>query len=167
MNPFKILLVAVLAAALSASAEPVKLKVAAILDLQVGLSALDGYQKEVSQGKDPNGNELPPKILVGSYKLSAAAKWALADDLAAVNKAKATYDAAVLATVKAVSPDGTGEAIDKSPALKAKFSDEVRKLQDLEKELDLTLISRSELNLEANSNIPGTVLTWLAPILKK
>lgn len=167
MNRTKLLLLAVLSIALSASAEPVKLKVSAILDLHAGLSALDGYQKEIPQGRDQTGAERPSLVMPVGYKFNAATKWALAADLAEAAKAKAVYDAAVLATVKAVSPDGTGEAIDKSPALKARFSEEVRKLQELEKELNLTLVTREDLNLDANGNIPGTVLTWLSPILKK
>ncbi len=148
-------------------AEPVKLKVSAILELNEGLTALDGFQKEIPQGRDSNGNERPSLVMPVGYKFSAATKWAIADNQAVVKKARATYDAAVLATVKAVSPDGTGEAIDKSPTLKAKFSDEVRKLQELEQTIDLKLLTREDLNLEANPNIPGTVLTWLAPVLKK
>lgn len=160
-------LLAALAFASAAFAEPVKLKVSAILELHDGLTALDGFQKEIPQGRDQNGNERPSLVMPVGYKFPAATKWAIADDLAAVKKAKATYDAAVVATVKAVSPDGTGEAIDKSPTLKAKFSDEIRKLQDLEQTLDLKLITREDLNLEANANLPGSVLTWLGPILKK
>ena len=148
--------------ALPAPADTLKLKVSEILSLHDGLSALDGYQKEVPQGEGQ-----PSRIIAAGYKFSAKVKWAVADDLAAVAKVKAVYDAAVLATVKAVSPDGTGEAIDKSPALKARFSDEVRKLQELEKPVDLTLLTREDLNLDVNAGIPGTVLTWLAPILKK
>jgi hypothetical protein len=169
MNIYRlpVLLFAVVLSAASAFAEPVKLKVSAILELHAGLTALDGYQKEIPQGRDQNGAERPSLVMPVGYKFPPAAKWAIADDLAAVKRAKDTYDAAVLATVKAVSPDGTGESIDKSPVLKAKFSDEVRKLQDLEQTLDLKLLTREDLNLDANSNIPGTVLTWLSPILKK
>lgn len=159
-------LLAALAFATAAFADTVKLKVSTILELHEGLSALDGFQKEIPQGKDQNGNERPSLVMPVGYKFSAKAKWAIADNLAAVKKAKATYDAAVLATVKSVSPDGTGEAIDKSPVLKARFSDEVRKLQELEKPIELSLLTREDLNLEANSNIPGTVLTWISPIVK-
>lgn len=161
------LILAALAFVSPAFAEPVKLKVSAVLELHEGLAALDGYQKEIPQGRDQNGNERPSLVMPVGYKFGAAAKWAIADNLAVVKKAKATYDAAVVATVKSVSPDGTGEAIDKSPVLKAKFSDEVRKLQELEQTLDLKLLTREDLNLEANGNLPGTVLTWLSPILKK
>lgn len=160
-------LLAVLAFATAAFADPVKLKVSAILELHDGLAALDGFQKEVPQGKTPDGADRPSLVMPVGYKFNASTKWAIADDLAAVKKAKATYDAAVLATVKSVSPDGTGEAIDKSATLKAKFSDEVRKLQDLEQTLDLKLITREDLNLEANANLPSSVLAWLGPILKK
>lgn len=162
------LLLAVAFAAASALAEPVKLKVSAVLDLHAGLSALDGYQKEIPQGRDPQtGADRPSLVMPVGYKFSAETKWAIVADLAAAKKVKDVYDAAVLGVVKAVSPDGTGETIDKSPALKARFSDEVRKLQEHEETVDLRLIAGPDLNLDVNQNIPGTVLTWLAPAIRK
>lgn len=163
---FTILILA-LALAGALHAETVKLKVSEMLELNAALASLDGFDKEVPQGKDGNGVDLPAKIIRGGYKFSAKTAWALADNRAEALKAKANYDAAQLGIVKALSPDGTGEAIDKSPALQAKFSDEVRKLLDLQKDFSLTLISREDLNLDVNGMIPGTVLAKLAPILKK
>lgn len=155
--------------AASAFAENVKLTVAQALDLHAALSALDGYVKEIPQGKGQDGQDLPPKVIAGSYKFSARTKWAIADNLAALKRARETYDAAQLKTVKEISPDGTGDAIDKSPLLLAKFSDAIRLLRSLEVSggVELTLVSREDLNLDVNQNIPGSALTALAPMLKK
>lgn len=155
--------------AASALAENVKLKVGQVLALQAGLAALDGYVKEVPQGKGPDGQDLPPKIIAGSYKLTAKTKWAVADNLTALKRIVESYAAAEIKTIKEVSPDGTGEAIDKSPALLAKYSDEIRKLRDVDVPggVELILVTREDLNLDVNQNIPGSALTGLAPILKK
>lgn len=160
-------LIFALALACAAQAETVKLKVSEMLELNVALSTLDGFDKEVPQGKDGSGSDLPSKIIRGGYKFAAKTAWALADDRAEALRARATYDAAALGVVKALSPDGTPEAIDKNPALLAKYSDEIRKLLDLQRDFTLTLISRDELNLDVNTMIPGTVLAKLGPILKK
>jgi hypothetical protein len=160
-------LIFALALACAAQAETVKLKVSEMLELNAALASLDGFDKEVPQGRQPDGTDAPAKIIRGGYKFAAKAAWALADNRAEALRAKANYDAAALGIVKALSPDGTPEAIDKSPALVAKYSDEVRKLLDLQKEFTLTLISREDLNLDVNSMIPGTVLAKLGPILKK
>jgi hypothetical protein len=151
-----------LASAGALRAETLKLAVKDTLALNASLTALDGFDREISQGKD-----LPSKIIRGGYSFNAKTAWAIADDLAETKRAQENYDSARLAAIKEISPDGTGDAIDKSPALAAKFSEKMRAVLDLVKPINLTLISRDDLNLEVNKMIPGSVLAGLAPVIQK
>ena len=145
-----------------ARADTVKLKLSELVDLGQALASLDGFDKEVHQGKDQ-----PAKIIRGAYSFNAKTAWAIADDIAEVKRGLATFEEARKTVIKSISPDGTAEAIDKDKALGAKYSAEITKLLELEKPFTFTLISRDDLNIDVNNTMPASLLTRLAPIIKK
>lgn len=153
-----LLAVALLAAPL-AQAEKIALTVAQVAELAQGLAGLDGYVKTVGTGE-------ATKTVPAAYDFGPQTRWAIAENLAEAKRVLAIFDAAKSAVLKAVSPDGTGEAVDKDPKLSARFSADVRKLLDERKDLELSPIALADLRLETNA-IPGSVLANLRPIVRK
>lgn len=141
-----------------AAAEQVKLKYSQLVDLASALRSLDGYPKVIDQGKEP------AKVLTVPFDFRATARMAIARDLVAVVAALDAFETSRQKALQTASP-GAPEKVATSPELLAKFLELWNKEIGEPVTIDLALLSEESLNLEANTNITGTALAGLTPVI--
>ncbi len=112
----------------------------------------------IDQGKDP------AKLVKTPYDLKAATRIAIARNLVATQTALEAFEVSRQKALQTISP-GAPEKVQTNQELLAKFLDLWAKETAEPVTIDLALIHEDALNLDANPNIPGTVLAGLTPIL--
>jgi hypothetical protein len=120
--------------------------------LSQALSQLDGQKKIVDHGKD-----IPAEVVVVPYEFSGPVRFALADDLAALQVPLKAFDDAKQALAKQYPSDSNGK-------LSEKFLVEANAALAQPVDLKLKQIKRADLQLDRNP-IPLSVLAALSPVL--
>ena len=137
------------------AAEPLRLTVEQALDLLAGLTALDGHEELVGEGKQQQ------KIVV-PYTLGGPLRQAIFHDITATKPVAADFQNARNAVVIELSK-GAGKLDPGSPE-SAKLALQTQAMMAQPVDLKLDRIKLADLKLDSNP-IPGTVLAQLAPIL--
>lgn len=174
MNRYSRLLLAgllLLAAVTSATAETFKLKLSQVIalagDQALGmpgaLPQLEGQPQPIAQGKDGDGKELPPRILIKPYEFSGKVRWAISKNLLALQEQVKAFEMTRVLLVKEAA-GGAEKIPDEDHAAISKFTAKLNAIMDDEVKLELTRLSQDDLKLDVNQ-IPFSVLTALAPIL--
>ena len=148
----KKLILSALAALIVNIASAASITIGQAIELRAGLTALDGYQKDVPQG------DAPAKVIVSPYKLSSDTRWKIFSALTAIKPTLETFDAARADLQKRVKLAGDDKA-----ALAA-IDQEAEQLLARKQDVKLPTLKREELALGGNP-IPGSVLVALAPII--
>jgi len=131
-----------------------KMTVQAMIDLQKGLMALDGYDKVIKDGEREKTARVYYELGGGLRLLIARNLNRIEPELKALEKARNETFMQYSNGENRISPD---KAVD--------FMKAERALLDNEVEVELIEIDQTELKLDKNP-IPGTVLSVLIPLLK-
>lgn len=152
-----IALCAFLVLAVSASAEPFKIRNADLPELAAAIIALDGTDRAVDQGP---GN--PARILREPYKFAGDVRARLAANLAVLAAAGKDANDQRDALIRQIS--GGGSSIDQKDKAKLdEFNRAAQLLFEKERTLDLSPIATADLQLDQNA-IPVSVLAVLAKL---
>jgi hypothetical protein len=138
-------------------AEPIKLKVVDVISLNQALSLLDGAQKVVPQG------DAPAKIVIVPYDFSGKTRWAIAQNLIALQPHAKAADDARNALVKQIGGEAGGIKADDAAKI-AKFTVAYNELLIQPVTVELTKIPLADLKLDINA-LPPSVLAILSPII--
>lgn len=131
-----------------------KLSIEQIIQVNVGLAALDGYQKIIKDGERE-------RIAQELYKLGGGLRLCIAKNK---NRIETILTAFQKARNDLIYQYGKGTAVvpdDKAEA----FSKDERPMLEMEHDIEISEIDVDQLKLDENP-IPGTVLSALMPILK-
>jgi hypothetical protein len=156
-----ITLIALIGSLGSARAENVTLTTAQVIELAVGLNALDEkYDKVIKDGSTE-------KVAKVGYQLSAVARLAVANDMVQVRNAQQAYQDAVQKIRAQYMTDGGLKASADGKSLEGpkieEYTAQVRQMLDAKQELPLQKIKDADLRLDENP-IPSSVLAALQPI---
>lgn len=128
--------------------------------LHGALRALDGYERVV---RDPSGE----RVVRVAYTLDGLTRLALADNMAAIEEATASYEKARVGLLREhTGGTETFEPTAEGEAAARVFSEAIAPLLEQPREIAVVPVSVASLKLDANP-VPSGVLAALRPILKR
>lgn len=143
---------------LVASAEPISLTMAQVLDAVNALSALDGHDQVIKDGAVEKSVHVP-------YQFSGGARLAIAEDLRKLKAAVSDFQTARNAKIMELTKGGG--AIKPGSPEEAELGKTLTDMLAMKKEMNLTRLTRDDLGLMAPSNnpIPPTDIAGLGDLL--
>lgn len=162
MKTTRVLAIVVIAAALPrfAAAEPLKLKAAELTDLGNSLAVVadGGVDQVVDQG-----GQAGKKVARIQFEYTGKVRFTLVRNLTAIRAELAKLDEVRTGLIKET---GVKEGATMTDPARIKFEAKWAEVREQPITIDLIKLAEADLNLERNQ-IPGTTLTFLAPLINE